>query len=367
VYQSARTSLHGRHVAAGARMAPFAGWEMPMLYSGIVEEHRHVRSSAGLFDVSHMGNLLVRGDGASELLQRTLSNDIALATEGKAIYSHILDEEGRIIDDTIVYNLGQGYLLMPNAAAKDRVLHWMRAHADDAELLDLSSGLACLALQGPRAEEVLRPLMDLSALKRFRITRASLGLEPAPLPEAIGHQGQGLQCLVSRTGYTGEDGFEIILPWESAPALWDELISDDRVLPAGLGARDTLRLEKGMLLSGTDFDGSQTPLQTGPPWVVKFNRQFIGREALERQYREGGYQVLTGLVMEGRGVPRNGYPVLHRGEEAGTVTSGTMSPMLEKGIALAYLPPGLTEEGTSVEVSIRGRGHAARVKRPPFV
>ena len=348
-------------------MAPFAGWEMPILYSGIKEEHLHVRSSAGLFDVSHMGDLLVRGDGAHGLMRHALSNDIALAKEGKAIYSHILDREGRTIDDTIVYNLGGSYLLVPNASTKDRVLEWLRSHADDAEVLDLSSEMACLALQGPRAEEAMRPLLDLSGLKRFRVTPASLPLPAANLPRELDDGGEGLRCLIARTGYTGEDGFEVMLPWDSAPALWDALLGTDGVYPAGLGARDTLRLEKGMLLSGTDFDGGQTPLQTGPPWVVKFNRPFIGREALEEQSREGGYPVLAGLVMEGKGIPRSGYPVLHRGEEVGAVTSGTMSPMLERGIALAYLPHDLAEEGGALEISIRGRGHPARVKTPPFV
>ena len=358
-----RTSLYNRHLDAGARMVDFAGWEMPMLYTGIVEEHRRVRRGAGLFDVTHMGDLLISGEGSRDLMERVLTNDISLAKEGKGIYSHILDHDGKIIDDTIVYNLGHSYLMVPNASTKDRVMQWLTSHAEDAVVSDLSSQLACIALQGPSAEDAMRPLIDLSDLKRFRVISAELPLKTGKLPASLG---EGGDCLISRTGYTGEDGFEIIVPWEDAPAVWDALISE-QVRPAGLGARDTLRLEKGMLLSGTDFDGSQTSLQTGPPWVVKFNRDFIGREALERQSRNGGYPVLAGVVMDGKGVPRHGYRVLSDGSEVGVVSSGTMSPTLDKGIALAYVPSSLSSAGTQLEIDIRGRPQRATVVRLPFL
>lgn len=347
-------------------MVPFAGWEMPMLYAGIVEEHRRVRTRAGVFDVSHMGDLLITGAGAKALLERTLTNDISLAKLGKGIYSHILDHDGNIIDDTIVYNLGDAFLMVPNASTKDKVLEWMRANAEDAEVLDLSSELSCIALQGPCAEEVMQPLVDLSELKRFHIIQASLPLPDSKLPSPFPSL-DGMNCLIARTGYTGEDGFEIIVANDAAPLLWEELLKDDRVAPAGLGARDTLRLEKGMLLSGTDFDGSQTSLQTGPPWVVKFNHDFIGRDALESQSRNGDYPVLAGLVMDRKGVPRHGYPVVYASEEVGMITSGTMSPILDKGIALAYLPRHLSAPGTELEVMIRDRPYPVTVTRLPFL
>ncbi len=361
-----RTALHQQHVSAGAKMVPFAGWEMPILYTGIVEEHRRVRTRTGIFDVSHMGDLLISGTGAKALLEGTLTNDISLAREGKGIYSHILDHDGSIIDDTIVYNLGESFLMVPNASTKDRVLEWMRSHADDVEVLDLSSQLSCIALQGPCAEEVMKPLADLSELKRFRIVHTTLPLEDSTLPSPFPSQ-DGMNCLIARTGYTGEDGFEIIVSNDAAPALWNKLLENERVAPVGLGARDTLRLEKGMLLSGTDFDGSQTSLQTGPSWVVKFDHDFIGRDALESQSRNGEFPVLAGLVMDQKGVPRHGYPVTSSGREVGMVTSGTMSPMLEKGIALAYLPQSLSAPGTELDVVIRDRPHPATVTRLPFL
>ncbi len=361
-----RTALYQQHVSAGAKMVPFAGWEMPILYTGIVEEHRRVRTRAGIFDVSHMGDLVISGDGAKDLLERTLTNDISLAREGKGIYSHILDHDGHIIDDTIVYNLGDSFLMVPNASTKDKVLEWMRAQAEDAAVLDLSSELSCIALQGPCAEEVMRPLVDLSELKRFHILQVPLPLPDSTLPSPFPAL-DGMNCLIARTGYTGEDGFEIIVSNDAAPALWNRLLEDERVSPVGLGARDTLRLEKGMLLSGTDFDGSQTSLQTGPHWVVKFDHDFIGREALEAQSRNGDFPVLAGMVMDQKGIPRHGYAVLSSGEEVGVVTSGTMSPMLEKGIALAYLPQSLSAAGTELDIVIRDRPHPATVTRLPFL
>ncbi|MDR0778388.1 MAG: glycine cleavage system aminomethyltransferase GcvT, partial [Methanomassiliicoccaceae archaeon] len=337
-----RTPFFAKHIASGAKMVPFAGWDMPIQYTGIIEEHNAVRRSAGLFDVSHMGDIIIQGSGAKEFLRNVLTNNIDLAVDGKGIYSHILRDDGTIIDDTIVYNLGaDGFLLVPNASTKDTVLSWLNGmKKKDVDIIDVSSKIACLAIQGPKAVEIAQRITsgDVSGLKRFNVMTASLHSKEKNefLPYILrSGKGKGTVCMFARTGYTGEDGFEILVDTAAAGVLWDSLVAagGKELSLAGLGCRDTLRLEKGMLLSGTDFDGSQTSLQTGPPWVVKWDHDFIGKKALEAQKNGGSYDVLVALATDGKNIPRHGYEIFNDSKKVGTVTSGTMSPILKKGIA----------------------------------
>ena len=370
-----RTPFFAKYKDHGAKTVPFAGWEMPIQYTGIIEEHMAVRNSAGLFDVSHMGDLIVRGSGAKDFLRKVLTNNIDLAVPGKGVYSHMLREDGTIIDDTIVYNLnGSCFLLVPNASTKDTVLSWLRGMLnEDTEIIDISQRIACLAVQGPKAADIAQRITqdNVKDMKRFGAMTASVdaGTSCGFLTDILGpDERNGTICVFARTGYTGEDGFEILVEEKGAGVLWDRLMSAGagELMPAGLGCRDTLRLEKGMLLSGTDFDGSQTTLQTGPRWVVKFDHEFIGRGALEAQ-KEREYDVLVGLATDNRNIPRHGHPILRNGEKIGIVTSGTMSPVLRKGIAMGYVPLSLAAEGTELEIDIRGRAAKATVTKLPFV
>jgi len=339
------TPLYESHVARGARLVEFAGWEMPLQFKGIIAEHRAVRSAAGLFDVSHMGQLFVRGPQAAEFLAWMATWDLARLAAGECRYCQILDEQGRILDDVIAFRLGADELLLvPNAATTVRIEAWLAAHIDDfnATLENRSAELACLALQGPDAPRLLQEGLGL-AVEPFRVE----------------HHGE---LLVSGTGYTGGAGCEIIVPAADAPPLWEALLARGAV-PCGLGARDTLRLERGMLLSGSDFDGSQTPLEASCEWVVDWEHDFIGRDALLAQREAGGYAVLQGVQLEQRGVPRPGCAVFHAGEHVSTLTSGTLSPSLGTGIGLAYLS---LAPGAEVAVEVRGKHLSGRVVRPPF-
>ncbi|MDD1767136.1 MAG: glycine cleavage system protein T, partial [Methanomassiliicoccales archaeon] len=372
------TPLHDFHVESGARMIEFAGWEMPVQYRSISEEHLTVRNAAGMFDVSHMGDVIIRREKAEDLLRRLLTNDVKDMPVGQALYSHILDEEGRIMDDTIVTRILDGeYLVVPNASTTPKILSWIRQHADGQEIVDASDRLSCIALQGPRAQEILQKMTvyDLSTMKRFTGDFVDLSIGENPIP-IIPHdfEPQGFltdvfafelmqkstappkthlefaeKCYISRTGYTGEDGFEILLENASAKVLWNILLyigRDRGLVPVGLGARDTLRLEMGYLLSGTDFDGTQTSLQTGPAWVIKWDHDFIGRTALLEQKQRSDYQRLAGVEILEKGIPRHGYAIMKNAEEVGRITSGTMSPSLKKGIGLGYIGPPYDAIGT---------------------
>jgi aminomethyltransferase len=390
-----RTPLYHAHVGLGARMIPFGGWEMPVQYTSIMEEHVAVRKAAGIFDVSHMGDIIVRGQGAKELLNRLFTNDLSALPVGKAIYAHYLDDQGHIIDDTIAYHWLEGeYLLVPNAATTAKVLQWIRAHATTQEVIDRSDRLACIALQGPKAQDILEQLSfeDLGGMKHNSAQFTEIFAEGKTVSGLIeGFRPTGLLCdtiasqcrpgtkgtrgefresvYLCRTGYTGEDGFEIIIENPSAEVLWNILLragKEQGLVPAGLGARDTLRLEMGFLLSGTDFDGGQSSLQTGPPWVVKFDHDFIGKQALLQQREAGDYDRLVCLELAEKGIPRHGYPLASGGEAIGTVTSGTMSPCLKRGIALGYVRPPFHDLGTELDVMIRGSSVKAKVVRPPF-
>ena len=365
-----RTPLHAAHLDAGARMAPFAGWHMPVAYGSQIDEHHAVRRAAGMFDVSHMTVVDAAGPGARAYLRRLLANDVGKLDRGvgvdagdgdgagcAALYSCMLDGRGGILDDLIVYRFADGrYRLVVNAGTRDKDLRWLddQAVGFDVELAERDD-LAMIAVQGPEARRAVAPLVsgaaaagisaDISALAPFTAVRAG-------------------GWLLARTGYTGEDGLEIMLPARRAAELWDELAARG-VRPCGLGARDTLRLEAGMNLYGQDMDESVTPLECGLRWTVDFggDREFTGRRALEMRLSAGASEVQTGLILEGRGVLRAGYAVASAAGE-GVVTSGTFSPTLGRAIALARVPAGAAHP---CHVFIRGRKLPVRIVKPPFV
>lgn len=383
-----RTSLYEAHAAAGATFIEFGGWEMPLQYRGIVAEHLAVRGGAGLFDVSHMGKILVAGPGAHAFLNRLSTNDV-LDKPSRARYTHLLDDEGHILDDVIITCLDPTrFLMVCNAGPRERILSWMRAHAQGEQIVDATADYLCLALQGPKAARVLQLLtqQDLEGIKRMTGAfvdlllgeRLGTGRPGAVPPEVMGRAPfdraatQDVEdfCFVTRTGYTGEDGFELLPPKEIGTAVWNAALAaglEAGIQPVGLGARDTLRLEKGFLLSGTDFDGRQTPLECASEWIVKWDHEFIGRAALRRQKEAGDYDRLVGLQLQEKGVPRHGCPVVREGRTVGVVTSGTMSPSLKVGIALARVRPDAAAEGTELAVVVRDRPLRAVVKKPPLL
>jgi aminomethyltransferase len=326
-------------------MVPFAGWEMPVQYEGVIPEHLAVRGHAGVFDVSHMGQLEIRGPGSIAFVQRMLSNDIDRIGAGHAQYTLLLDEHGCPIDDLIVYRFADDHLLLVvNAARVDADREWLRSHLDgDVELDDLSDGVAMLALQGPDA----LGLVELPELAPFAFAQS----------EAC-----GVRAVIARTGYTGEPGVELMVASERAVELWDALMAAGAV-PAGLAARDTLRLEVCYPLYGNDLDERHTALESGLGWVCALAaKDFVGAEALRAQSEAGGFDRLVAFRVEGRGIPRHGMPVVPDGE----VTSGTMSPSLRIGIGMAYVPADRAAEGTELEIDARGRPLAARVARKPL-
>ncbi len=378
-----RTPIHEEHLRLGAKMVSFAGWDMPIQYTSIIDEHMAVRQAAGAFDVSHMGDFLVRASGAGSTMDMLCTNEVQCRPEGRCVYAHLLDERGRILDDTIVTVLGPDeYFMVPNAATTQKMHGWVQSHLRGQDLVDMSSELACVAVQGPRAEDVLRELTgaDLGPMRFFSAAFAILDKIPQVGSEPktdllrgrtyLNGDRPGIRAFVSRTGYTGEDGFEIVCENADAAGVWRAVIENGGALglkPVGLGARDTLRLEKGLLLSGTDFDGTQTSLQTGPGWVLDWKHEFVGRQALLEQKASGGYDKLASMMVEGRGIPRHGYDILADGEPVGKVTSGTMSPVLKRGIAMGYVPISLSKPGTELQIKIRESAVGARVVKPPFV
>jgi aminomethyltransferase len=312
-----------------------------------------------LFDVSHMGQVRVHGEGAEAYLQRLTPNDVSKLTPGRAHYSGLLDENGHYLDDILVYRLGAvEFLVVVNASNADADFAWMKSqdHAG-ATLRNVSDEWALLALQGPRAPSILARLSadDLAAIKYYRFAEGTVAGKPA---------------ILSRTGYTGEDGFELYVSPADAPGIWDALLEAgkaDGLLPAGLGARDTLRLEAGMALYGHEIDATTSPWEAGLEWVVKMEKgDFIGRAALEREHREGPRRRLVGFEVTGRGIARQGHPVVHDGEAVGAVTSGTFSPTFEKALGMAYVPAALAEIGTRVSIDVRGKPVEARIAPLPF-
>lgn len=353
-----RTPLHDVHVALGAKMVPFAGYEMPVQYpTGVLGEHKAVRTSVGLFDVSHMGEFLVRGPQALDLVNHVTTNNASTLQEGQAQYSAIVNEEGTFLDDCLVYRLADQYLLVVNASNAERDLAHIRSHAGrfDAEVEDVSDATGLLALQGPLAQEVLA-----------RHTDAALG-DIQYYHFVVGTVAGMDDVIISRTGYTGEDGFELYLPADAAVTVWNALTAGGDVVPAGLGARDTLRLEMGMSLYGNDIDETINPYEANLGWIVKLAKgDFVGREALARIKEAGPRRRLVGFTFDERAIPRHGYPVFYQGEPSGVVGSGAMSPSLGIPIGMAYLPAGANAEGTQFEVEIRGKRVPARVVKPPF-
>jgi aminomethyltransferase len=354
-----QTPLHSAHRALGAKMVEFAGWDMPVSYRGAAEEHAAVRERCGLFDVSHMGEIEVRGSGAAAVCQELTVNDVSRLRIGDGQYTVLCNERGGVLDDLIAVRLGAArYLLVVNAANTAADLAWITEHArGDAEVVDRSDELGLLALQGPEAETVLRRLtpLDLTTLRPF---------------VAIEGRVAGLSVLVSRTGYTGEDGFELLVAAGETRALWDavlEAVVRHGGQPAGLAARDTLRLEAGLPLCGTDMDATTTPIEAGLAWVVKLRKpSFIGRAALAEQAAGGVARRLVGLELEEPGIPRHGHAVWREATPIGQVTSGTKSPTLGTFIGLAYVITGASAPGTPVSVEIRGRRLPARVVDRPF-
>ncbi|MFZ9462012.1 MAG: glycine cleavage system aminomethyltransferase GcvT [Vulcanococcus sp.] len=359
-----RTPLFETSVAAGGRMVPFAGWEMAVQFGGLLQEHQAVRQRCGLFDISHMGVLRLSGSDVKDALQGLVPTDLFRIGPGEACYTVLLNEAGGIRDDLIVYDCGPEELLVViNAACAAADTAWLRSQLEPQgiQLEDAKADGVLLALQGPEAAARLEALCetDLSGLPRFGHRQLRLG--PAAGAAA------GAALFAGRTGYTGEDGFELLLDGPAGRALWQQLLADG-VTPCGLGARDTLRLEAAMHLYGQDMDASTSPLEAGLGWLVHLEmpKPFIGRAPLERQSAEGMDRRLVGLKLEGRAIARHGYPVLHAGEQVGEITSGSWSPTLGEAIALAYVPASLARLGTALTVQIRGREEPALVVRRPF-
>ena len=348
--------LEGRHRALGAKLVPFGGWEMPLSYpSGTLAEHRACRADAAVFDVSHLGTLRVSGPDAYEQLQQAFTNDLARIDPGRTQYTHLLDDDGSVLDDIIVWwTQPDSFDVMPNASNTDRVRRALGSTETDAgfQAVDATASRAVLAVQGPGA--------------RARLARASPGASEVARNRVAPVEWEGVSLTVAGTGYTGEDGVEIAVPAEAAEQLWDAL-AEAGIIPAGLGARDTLRLEKGLPLHGHELGPGITPLQAGLGWVVRWDKpRFRGREALAAERERGIHRRLRGLRVEVRRPPREGQAVLRKGKVVGEVTSGNFSPGLETGIALAFVPPDV-DIGDELAVDMRGTPVPAMVVELPFV
>lgn len=354
--QLLRTPLYDRHVAAGAKMVPFAGYEMPIQYAGIVAEHRAVRTQAGLFDLSHMGEFYFGGPNAGAAIDRLVSSDIAGLAVGQARYGLLCNERGTIVDDVIVYRLApEHYMMVVNAANIAKDAAHVRAHLPaDVRFGDGSAHTALIAIQGPKAESILARLAPgVRSLASFAVTEVDVA---------------GVNATIARTGYTGEDGFEVFVPNENAERVWDGLLEagrGDGLVPIGLGARDTLRLESRYSLYGNEIDETTDPIEAGLAWTCKLDKDFVGRDAIAKAKEAGPARRIAGLVVDG-GVARHGHEVTQNGAAVGRVTSGTFGPTVGKNIALAYVPTALAKVGTALAVRIREREVPATVVKTPF-
>jgi aminomethyltransferase len=356
-----RTAFFEAHIRAGAKIVPFAGFEMPVQYRGVLEEHRCVRQAVGVFDVSHMGEFEVRGKDAAALVQRVTTNDVAKLSEGKVQYSAMCYDDGGIVDDLLVYHLGDHFMLVVNASNVGKDLAWIRQHAaGDVTVADVSDRVSLLAVQGPRSLATMQKLVpvDLTPLAYYHSVRTTVC---------------GIEALVSRTGYTGELGYEIYLPSGSgvAETVWTGLLeagAEFGIMPVGLGARDTLRLEMGFCLYGNDIDRTTNPLEAGLGWITKVGKgEFVGRSALAKAKESGVSRRLSGFVVDGKAFPRHGYTLKTPSGGIGTVTSGTFSPTLERGIGMGYVPAAEAVPGASLSVVIRGNEVPATIVGLPFV
>lgn len=355
-----KTALHTKHVGLGAKMVPFAGFDMPVHYTGVKEEHLAVRNSLGVFDVSHMGEFFIKGSEAVELLQKITSNDVAKLKPGKVQYTCMPNGKGGIVDDVLLYCVSETvFIMVVNASniAKDR--KWIESHNDfDAELTDHSERLSLLAVQGPKATEALQKLTD--------VNLSEMGFYTFTLGTFAGRD----NVLISATGYTGAGGFEIYADNGDIDVIWDAILEAGaafKIVPAGLAARDTLRLEMGFCLYGNDIDDTTSPIEAGLGWITKFNKDFIDKDLLEKQKAEGTERRLVGFEMVERGIPRKDYTILDAdGNKIGEVTSGTQSPSLDKAIGMGYVKTEFKAPDTEIFIEIRQKAKKALVKRPPF-
>ncbi|MBN1534996.1 MAG: glycine cleavage system aminomethyltransferase GcvT [Spirochaetes bacterium] len=354
-----RTPLYENHRELQAKFVDFAGWELPVMYTGIVEEHNATRKAAALFDVSHMGELMIRGRGAVALLARLLPTRLDKLGPGKTMYSMFCNDRGGVIDDLFVYMKGpEDYMLVVNAATKEGDCSWIRDHmVTGAELIDMSDEIAKIDLQGPASPIIAeRVLGDPSVREMKRFAFGTFGF-------------QGHEILVSRTGYTGETGYEMYVPGDVASGLWNELLAGGQgegIKPAGLGARDTLRLEACYSLYGHELSTDISPVESGLSWVISSDESYIGREVLTGQLAQGAPREHVVFELEGRGIPREGYIIRRGGQEIGTVTSGTFSPTFQKGIGMGLVARGTATVGDAIEVVIRDKPAVARVARRPL-
>lgn len=357
--QIRRTPLYETSVKLGGKMVDFHGWELPIQFSGILNEHKAVRNSCGMFDVSHMGQVFITGPEAFALVQKTNTNDFRRATTGRGLYSHVPNERGGLVDDVIGFCLGvDRYLIIVNAATAEKDYQWFKTQARGMRVTvdNLSDLYGMLAIQGPKAADIMKGLSpEAAALPRFGITEKKL---------------YGQDSFITRTGYTGEDGFEVTAPASVISRVWDELMEKGKpygIIPCGLGSRDTLRLEAGYLLYGQDVDDEHSTLEANYGWVVKSDKgDFIGKKTLLKQKEEGLRRKLTGIILTQAGVPRPGCPVYKGGEKLGVLCSATYSPTLGKGIGVGYMIPPDLKDGETVEVEIHSRRVTARVSPVPF-
>lgn len=356
-----RIPLHDKHVEMGGKIVPFAGYEMPVRYTSDKDEHLAVRENVGVFDVSHMGEFFVRGEGALELIQRVTSNDASKLVDGQAQYSCLPNDEGGIVDDLLVYKFRENeYMLVVNASNITKDWNWIESHNDfGAELTNESDNICLFAVQGPRAADVVQKItdVDLSDIKFYHFKEGAMaGVE---------------DVIISGTGYTGAGGFELYVDRNDALQLWEALFeagADIGIKPIGLGARDTLRLEMGLCLYGNDITDSTSPIEAGLGWITKFTKDFINAEYFKKQKEEGVERKLVGFKMIDRGIPRKDYEIMDETRlTIGNVTSGTMSPSLNHGIGLGYVEIGHHKPGTIIYIKIRGKELKAEVTKPPFL
>jgi len=353
-----QTPINPVHRALGARMVDFAGWDMPVQYTGVVAEHEAVRKAAGLFDVSHMGEIEFRGEGALESANALITNDLQKCADGQAVYAGLLNHKGGFVDDVVAYRFSPEHILIcVNASNREKDFAWMIENTPRVQPVNRSDDFAQLAIQGPKAASIVQGLTDvpLESIATYRFREGTVA---------------GVPCILSRTGYTGEDGFELYCPPDRAVALWNALLAAGKpvgLVPAGLGARDSLRTEMKYALYGNDIDDAHTPLEAGLGWIVKLDKgEFVGRSALAAQKAAGIPRKLVGFEMREPGIPRHGYAILKDGKQVGEVTSGTQGPTVKKAIGMGYVSTALAAEGATFEIDIRGRPVRAEVVKTPF-